>query len=212
MRMECRLCYWAGVIIPVWLFVGVIIASSFYPGYDHVRQALSELGAVGSPVHRLSPAINNFPVGFLCLVFAFGLWQSVSGRKLTQVTAVFVVIHGLGSISTGFYSCDAGCMPAQPSTSQIIHNLSGLVMCLSLLLANILWVARGKHFGVNANFYKLSLIALIVTLVTLPLMGASIQWSLFGVFQRINYAAQVIWLMGLALQLIHFRSSGSNNP
>ncbi len=69
-------------------------------------------------------------------------------------------------------------------------------------MANILWVARGKRFGISAHFQKLSLLTLIITLVTLPLMGAGIQWGLFGVFQRINYAAQVIWLMGLALQLL----------
>ena len=67
-------------------------------------------------------------------------------------------------------------------------------MCLSLLIANILWVVRGKHFGANANFQTLSLLALIITLVTLPLMGAGIQWGYFGLFQRINYGAQVIWL------------------
>jgi len=202
MKKDFKLCYWAGAIIPLWLLVGVTIASSFYPGYDHVRQALSELGAVGSPVHRLSPAINNFPIGILCLLFALGLWRSAGKSNLIGVTALLVAIHGLGSIGAGLYSCDPGCRPPQPSASQIIHNLSGLAMCLSLLAANSLWVARGKRFGVSANFHKLSLLALIITLVTLPLMGASIQWGLFGVFQRINYGTQVIWLMGLALQLM----------
>mgnify|MGYP003579790758 CR=1 FL=1 len=114
MKKELKLCFWAGAIIPLWLSVGVIIASSFYPGYDHLRQALSELGAVGSPVHNLSPAINNFPIGFLCLLFSFGLWRSAEKGKLIRVTALLVAIHGLGSIGAGLYCCDPGCRPPQP--------------------------------------------------------------------------------------------------
>tara|TARA_Y100001951_G_C11244149_1_gene242356 strand:- start:265 stop:435 length:171 start_codon:yes stop_codon:yes gene_type:complete len=49
----------SGMLIPVWLFCGVLIAGSLYPGYSHVDQAMSELGALEAPTHQLSPIINN---------------------------------------------------------------------------------------------------------------------------------------------------------
>ena len=36
--------YFAGLITPLWLALGVAIAGAMYPGYSHVDQAMSLLG------------------------------------------------------------------------------------------------------------------------------------------------------------------------
>ena len=101
--------YFSGVLAPIWLFLGVIIAGSLYPEYNHYNQAMSELGAKGSPAHMLSPMINNYPLGVLFIIFGLGLIKTFSNSKLAIFSGILVVIHGLASFSAGFFSCDIGC-------------------------------------------------------------------------------------------------------
>ena len=63
---------YSGLIATIWIFIGVYIASQFYAGYDHAKQFCSELGAAGSPTEKLSPLINNYPLGFF-FVFLDGI-------------------------------------------------------------------------------------------------------------------------------------------
>ncbi|MCH2058847.1 MAG: DUF998 domain-containing protein [Thalassotalea sp.] len=63
----------SGIIATVWITLGVYIAGKFYPNYDHAKQFCSELGASGSPTKKLSPFINNYPLGILFCLFGWGL-------------------------------------------------------------------------------------------------------------------------------------------
>ena len=56
-----------GVLIPFWLFFGVLLTALAYPGYSHLDQAMSQLGAEGSPTQGFSAWVNNLPLG----VFSF---------------------------------------------------------------------------------------------------------------------------------------------
>lgn len=136
----------SGVLIPVCLFCGVLIAGSLHPGYSHVDQAMSELGALEAPTHQLSPIINNVPLGVLFLPFGGAVVGLFWGARLAQLSDLLLMLHGLASISAGLFSCDPGCNPVEPSRDQVLHNLSGLVMFASLTLANF----RGCTWRANA--------------------------------------------------------------
>lgn len=190
-----------GIVIPFWLLIGVTIAGLLYPHYNHLSQALSELGAIGSPTHFISPAINNVPIGILFFLFSAGVFLSRRNNKWVIATAILLLLHGVTSITAGIYSCDPGCMPASPSISQKIHNVSGLIMFFSLLSANIIWLIIGRGIIGLRNFTLLSSICLLVSIVTVPLMLHGVSNGMFGFFQRINYGSQVIWVMTLAYYL-----------
>lgn len=193
---------YAGMIIPVWLFVGVIIAGVMNPGYSHIDQAMSELGAQGSATHVLSPLINNFPLGILFIAFGLYLISTFKTSKLAIVSGVMILIHGIGSIMAGYFSCDAGCQPASPSSSQVIHNISGLIMFVSLTVAGWLWVYLGKKLLGSAAFSWFSLICMVVALgAALMLPHAVEAGHYFGLYQRINYGVSVVWLAGLSYVL-----------
>lgn len=132
MKTYDRLLLGCGLLIPLWLLGGVWLTALAYPGYDHFQQAMSQLGAVGSPVQRWSPWVNNYPLAVLFILFALGLARRWHGSKVALSSAALVLVHGLGSLGTGWFACDPGCAPAQPSSSQLLHNLSGLLMFLSL--------------------------------------------------------------------------------
>lgn len=190
---------YSGMIIPVWLFVGVTIAGSMNPAYSHINQAMSELGAKGSITHIISPLINNFPLGILFIAFGLCIITTLRNSKLAICSGVMVLAHGIGSIFAGFFSCDAGCQPASPSISQIIHNISGFIMFLSLTIAGWLWVYLGKKQLGSTFVSWFSFFCMVVALgAALMLPQAVESGHYFGLYQRVNYGVSVIWLAALS--------------
>ncbi|TWI52580.1 uncharacterized protein DUF998 [Pseudomonas duriflava] len=180
------------------------MASGFlYPGYSQINQAMSELGAQGAPTHVLSPLINNYPLGFLFIFFGIAVSKTFHESKLAIFTGLLIIIHGIASFCTGYFSCDVGCRLESPSTSQTIHNYSGLVMFASIFLASAIWSYLGRKLLNSLPFTLFSIFCSLVALVTLPLMGNALEAGhFFGLYQRINYGASVVWIAGLALLML----------
>ncbi|MFJ2983167.1 MULTISPECIES: DUF998 domain-containing protein [unclassified Pseudomonas] len=200
MKTLDRLLLCCGLLIPFWLLLGVWLTARAYPGYDHLQQAMSQLGAVGAPTQQWSPLLNNFPLAVLFALFAWGLARRWRGSRLALLSAALVVLHGVGSLGTGWFPCDEGCAPAQPSPSQHLHNLSGLLMFLSLTLASALWIWAGKRVAGSRALGLFSLACVVAATVTVVLMAqAARSGQLFGLYQRLNYAVSVTWVAGLAL-------------
>ena len=63
MKTLDRLLLGCGLLIPVWLLMGVTLTAASYPGFSHLHQAMSQLGAVGAPTQGWSALLNNFPLG-----------------------------------------------------------------------------------------------------------------------------------------------------
>jgi len=199
MKTIDRVLLGTAVLIPLWLFAGVVLTASFYPGYSHLDFAMSRLGEEGAATHGFSPWVNNFPLGVLFVLAALGLWRRFADSRLARLSALLVLVHGLGSIGAGIFSCDQGCAPAQPSFSQQLHNLSGLVMFLSLTLASALWIFLAGRQLDSRGFAGFSALCTLLALVTVGLMGQALEAGHgFGLYQRLNYGTAVIWLAVLA--------------
>lgn len=196
-----------GVLIPFWLFFGVLLTALAYPGYSHLDQAMSQLGAQGAPTQGFSAWVNNLPLGVLFVLFAVGVMRQVRGSRLALFSAVLIFVHGLASFATGYFACDQGCAPAQPSFSQQMHNLAGLVMFLSLTLASLLWAFASRRLLGSRGFGLFSLACTVLAVATVVLMAQAVEAGhSFGLYQRINYGISVIWATGLALMLLRGRS------
>lgn len=184
-----------GVLIPFWLFFGVALTALAYPGYSHLDQAMSELGARGAPTQAFSPWVNNLPLGVLFMLFAVGVARRFQASCLALLSAALILAHGLASLATGYFACDQGCAPAQPSSAQQIHNLAGLAMFVSLTLASALWVFLGKRLLHSAGFAGFSALCVILAMLTVAMMGkAFAEGQLFGLYQRLNYGTSVLWI------------------
>ncbi|CAM3203279.1 cbs domain-containing protein [Ectopseudomonas mendocina] len=196
-----------GVLIPFWLFFGVLLTALAYPGYSHLDQAMSQLGAQGSPTQGFSAWVNNLPLGLFFVLFAVGVMRQVRGSRLASFSAVLILVHGLASFATGYFACDQGCAPAQPSFSQQMHNLAGLVMFLSLTLASLLWSFLSKRLLGSRGFGLFSLACTVLAVATVVLMAQAVESGHgFGLYQRINYGISVIWVAGLALMAARDRA------
>ena len=189
----------SGLLIPLWLFAGVALTAFRYPGYSHLDQAMSQLGAIGAPTHQYSAWVNNFPLGVLFALFALGIARRFPGSRYALFSAALILVHGLASIAAGAFSCDEGCAPQQPSVAQQIHNMAGLVMFLSLAMASALWGFLSKKLLSSPGFGRFSVLCVVLTLVTVGMMANALgDGHMFGLYQRLNYGVSVLWVAALA--------------
>lgn len=189
-----------GILATLWIFVGVTIAASNYNGYSHSQQFLSELGASGSPTEKLSPVINNYPLGMLfCL---FGLYISLRGYSDSNIIltlGLLIIMHGVGTWIAGFFPMDPDPYAKKQTLKSKIHWLAGITMNFSLMGAMIA-VFFDSFF--NSTFKIFTIFMSVVWMVfSITLISAVIKRHNNGLHQRLGYGAQLIWLSGLSFYL-----------
>lgn len=197
-----RLFILCGLLAPAWLLIGVTVSGWLYPAYNHYSQAMSELHAVGSPIERIAPFINHYPL----TLFFVGFGLAVTGyfdQRAIKTSGWIIVLHGLATFAAGYFPCDLACQPDNPSLSHNLHGIAGLVLIMTCLVAPALWIAP----ALKSRNYKwlgwLSLLCIVCQLATFPLIVAAMQEGVgFGIYQRIAYAIPMVWLVTLAWQML----------
>jgi len=188
-----------GLLPFVWISVGLYVAGRFYPQYSHKTQFCSELGAIGSPTQKLSPVINNFPLGFIFCILGALLFEQTT-NTIILFTAICVVIHGVGTVIAGIFGMDFDPYIKTPSRSGIIHSWAGFIMFMSLLLPQFVILFQVDLIGLN--FKLVSILYLVLTLYfTIKLRQSYHQKTIPGLYQRLSYGAQLIWLAHLSIYL-----------
>ncbi len=186
---------YSGVIATIWIFLGVYVTSLFYPEYDHSKQFCSELGAAGSPTERLSPIINNYPLGFLFCFFGWYLVQLSDVSILVCMAGWLVIFHGIGTWIAGYFPMDADPFTKNPTLNCKIHSWAGFIMLLSLVLAPILVAVSPTTQVISLYFRVFSVVTVIAAVYYLIAMAKAVKsQSNPGTYQRVSYGIQLIWL------------------
>ena len=177
----------------------VLVAAALTPGYSHVSQFMSELGATGT-TYELWVRFGGFlPAGLLLLAFCF-----VALRALPRTPGVVLGLLGLAVYAAGYlvasvYPCDLGCRPEEPSTSQLIHNIGGGLGYI-LAPAFLLTLARAALAWPGAA--KLVVAGYVAAAVALAgLLTLSPSSDLVGVSQRALEVAVLGWVVMLGFYL-----------
>lgn len=191
---------YTGVIASVWIVIGIYLASRFYPGYSHSRQFCSELGASGSPTQKLSPAINNYPLGILFISFGLYLITDQNSEVSSIIIGGMVATHGLCTWICGFFPMDADPYTENPSCKSKIHSLSGVVMLVSFIIAPAVVILS------SAYPYMLRIISFLCIagcfFFSYKLAIAFKKRTNPGLHQRLSYGFQIMWLFVFSIFVI----------
>lgn len=182
--------------------VGMVIIAGYYtPGYNHLFQHISELGAKDAPYEWNVRFLGFLPAGIMLLSFCFFAHMTLPRSRGKTLGLIGLVIFALGYIVAAFFPCDPGCRPNEPSTSQLIHNVGGFIgyllapfFLLVLALAARSW-PRAKWlvmFGFLASF--LTLLCIFTLFPASPVPGLSqrlletlvLTWSMFCGFYLVK--------------------------
>jgi hypothetical protein len=177
-----------GVVIPLLWFGILFAAGALRPGYDHVRQYMTEL-TVGDNAWLAQLAF--FVVGPLVLLFAFALMRAGApplGVALIAIKGSAIIVGGLfiGDVDLGVRT-----------TSGLIHNLSVVIgnvaMAAGIVVVTLAW---RRAVGFSMVSAAVIIIATALMAVATPQGTGSptaplAPWA--GLLQRVSMLANFTW-------------------
>ncbi len=188
----------AGMVAPIMFWSVFTIAGLLRPGYDPLRQYVSEL-ALG-PGGWLQTA-NFLLMGLLLIAFAAGLHNGIPDGP--RACPALLVVAGVGFLLSGVFARD---LPgSEPTLPGEVHKYASYIL-LALPLASL---SIAPHLKQDPRWRALapySVAAGLLTLLLLPgyfwgIQAASLQpWM--GLYQRVLIAIPMSWLEVMAVRLL----------
>lgn len=185
----CGITAWASLLVLVCM---TVLAGAFTPGYSHVGQFISELGARGAPQEWGVRWVGFLPLGILLLAFCRFAHIALPRSPGTTFALVGLALYALGYLAATAFPCDLGCRPSQPSMSQLIHNALGL---LGYLLAPLFLLAFARAARTWPNGARVSAAGYAAAgLALLGMVTLSSESGIAGLGQRLLELSVLGWV------------------
>lgn len=193
----------AGVAGPIAFVLIIILSGTLYDGYSHLAQAVSELGAVDSPVQPLQ-TFNFVILGTALALFTLSFHQRFPGSgRLTAGLLLYFAIFAL--IGNGVFPCAPGC--ETDTTSGTLHVLTAITGFTALTVGLFL-IGRGmRHHEEWSQWAAYTRVTgyLIVGFWMLWLVvgpAGEVQPSVHGLFQRLMILSVLQWYAVMGIYLL----------
>jgi hypothetical protein len=187
-------------VLAALLFVAMnVIAAMWYPGYNWSSQTVSELSAVGAPTRTMWTAWGAV-YNLLVIAFGWGIWLSSSRSRELRIVSVVTVGSGLiGFAWPPMHTREV--LAAGGGTLTDTLHIAFTVAAVLLMVAAIGLAAAplGKRFRIYSYLTILILITFgAMTGAQSSQLEANLPTPMIGVWERINIAAYLMWLIVLA--------------
>ena len=196
--MSNKLVFWTGILGVTFFAVASFLGGFQFDNYNPISQYISETMAVDTPYGKVLRFFGYIPSGVLLTIFSFAGLKKFPASKLTKIGFWGLgIFYGIATIIIGLFPCDKGCNKelVDPSISQIIHNLTGL---LTYLFVPVSIIIIGIGLRQSKKYDELSKIAIICGLICILFIGLLLSNPLTnyaGLFQRIIEGTFIIWII-----------------
>ena len=204
-----RVLAWAALAGQVLFIAAWIVGGALEPGYSHVEQAISELGASDATHPWI---VNTGLVLFGLSIAALGpaLLAVLPRRRATRVAMALFVMAGAAVVLSGLFQLDCGmtqdrCLDrfhaGELSWQHSAHLWLGLVFDLAFVatpfaIARSLWPRDSGLLALACGVSGVVILALFIGLDQ-PDVGAA------GLFQRIGLGVVHLWVLIVAVGVLH---------
>lgn len=201
---------WLAIVGQMVFIAAVIVAGALEPGYSHLEQTFSELGA-GNASH---PALMNagyVALGLSLIALAPALLAVLAPRPASRVAAGLFALSGLAVLAVAAMPLDCGltgdqrCIhlfdAGQLSWRTSAHLWAGLVFDVAFVLtpfalARALWP---RHVALPVLLAAGSALPILAaSMATGDLLGVGM-----GLAQRLGFLAVHIWVVLVAVGILH---------
>jgi hypothetical protein len=167
--------------------------------YNWITQTVSELSAVDAPTRPLW-----FPLGIvytlLIAAFGWGVFRSTDGKRSLRIVGILLIINGLIGLTWSPMHQREVLAAGGGTFTDIWH----LVMASVTVLVMFLSIGFGAAaFGKGFRFYSIITILVfivfgVLTFVEAPNVDKDLPTPYIGLWERINIAAFMVWLLVFA--------------
>jgi hypothetical membrane protein len=186
----------AGMIHPIWFLGASAVLGALRPGYEPLRDSISELGEQGA-ADALVWNIGGFGVAaLLYALYAVAIRAGFGPGWLFRLTVVQAIL----AACSGLFSCDPGCPPVPQSPMMLLHTIVGLTY---FAITTVLPVVAWRTFRQRAEWRPFAppSLAVGVVLIALFLIGPALGADRVGVWQRVVLLIAYAWQIAVAFRL-----------
>src|SRR5215471_12205292 len=201
--MEQRLFLYCGVLASLLYIAMNIFIPFLYPGYNWISQTVSELSAIDAPTRPLWVVFGTIYT-LLVVVFGWGVLKSVSGKRVLRVAGILLILHGtLGLTWSPMHQREL--LAAGGGTFADTWHI--VMSMITILLMFLLIGLGGFAFGKGFRIYSFITIVVFIVFGILtgreaPNVNKDLATPFIGLWERINIAAFMIWLLVFAVALL----------
>ena len=177
--------------------IGIVALPIFVPGYDSVRQTVSEIGETDSPM-RWPFAIMLWSVAVCLIVFALGLRRASIDASHNWISAFLVVCLALCAAGIGMF--------AFPHPLHNVFGESELIGYQAPLAFALAWRKDARmRDAVGFSWIMFVLVWLSLALNLAQIIGGGALWHMikpfYGLVQRSLFAVCFGWIAGAGWML-----------
>lgn len=182
------------------MFTAAVIAASVnHPGYDHLKNFISELGATGAPAAGVMNFAGFLPYGLLTAAFALAVHRGMRADAGGWLGPSMLALYGLAYVAVAVSPCDPGCHSTTPSLHHRLHFLLGDVIFLTAVLGPFTLYPRMVKDPAWRSLASATLILPGLAWLILEASGVGISGALR---QRLWLLLLFMWLAIMALRLL----------
>jgi hypothetical protein len=171
-----------------------------FEGYSSASQTVSELSAIGAPTRALW-----LPLGLvytlLFIAFGFGVRMSAYQNRRLLIAGMLIIAYGLISLAWPFASMHL--RGAEFTFTDAMHIALGIVtVVLMLVIMTFGLIAFNNWFRTYSIISMLVFVVFgILTGIDAPRLAENLPTPWLGIWERINIAVFMLWIMVLAIIL-----------
>ncbi len=182
-----------------------IVVPMQWPGYAPASRVVSELSAVDAPTRPLW-VVLGMAYTLLVTVFGWGVVMAAEHNRRLRVAGILIVIYGAMGVAWPFAPMHLreALAAGAGDFRDTMHIAFGVATEVIYLLAlGFAGAALGRAFRIYsiATFVVLAAFG-ILTFRDAPRLSANLPTPLIGVWERINIAVFLLWVIVLAVALL----------
>lgn len=198
-RGTLRFLAMCGVLGPIIFTLVLLNLGLFEPGYNHVTQYMSELGAVDVPNALLMNVFGFMVLGFLLMLFSVALDKGISDGPGWKVGPLLVFISGLAFVLVGFFPCDPGCKNV--SMIGLIHGNMAFIAQFAMIGGPLFLLYRLEEDDRWRRYVLFSFVIVIFGVFLGILFRLAVFEEWVGLMQRVSFGVLFLWVEVMAIKV-----------
>lgn len=197
-------------LLGVSLFIITTITSGMLlSNYSHLSQLISESYAIDTPYGIQLRYFGFLPSGILITAFSFLSIKYVPNSAATKMGLIGIgLFYGLGTVVVSIFPCDSGCNKEMinPTISQFLHNLSGLLTYLFVPICLLILGLEARKWPRGKTLSIVGLLCACISILFIFLIMAATDSNYIGLIQRVIEASILFWIISFSLYLRKLKS------
>lgn len=209
--MERKFLLFFGVLAPLLYISMNIFIPPLYDGYNWVTQTVSELSAVDAPTRPLWFVLGIIYT-LLVAAFGWGIFRSAGEKRSLRIVGILMFLHGVLGLTWSPMHQREVLVAGGGTFTDTWH----IVMSIITVLLMFLSIGFGAaSFGKAFRSYSVATIFVfivfgVLTFSEAPNVDKNGPTPYIGLWERINIAAFMVWLLVFSIMLLRERKPALN--